>query len=62
MCVPQGGEGSLAGVSHVVIDEVHEREMDTDFLLILVREMLARLPHLRIVIMSATVETQLFSS
>lgn len=46
----------------MVIDEVHEREMDTDFLLILVREMLARLPHLRIVIMSATVETQLFSS
>jgi len=32
----------LAGVSHLVIDEVHERDLDTDFLLTVLRELMVR--------------------
>ena len=32
-------------VSHVIVDEVHERSIDSDFLLIILRELLRRRPH-----------------
>jgi hypothetical protein len=34
----------LEGVSHLVIDEVHERDLDTDFLLAVLRELMVRPP------------------
>ncbi|VVC92989.1 unnamed protein product [Leptidea sinapis] len=54
-------EGGLRGVSHVLVDEVHERDADTDFALILLRDMAHTYPDLRIILMSATVDTTLFS-
>ena len=30
----------LHGLSHVVVDEIHERDVNTDFLLIILRDML----------------------
>jgi HrpA-like RNA helicase len=36
------GREVLAGVSHLVIDEVHERDLDTDFLLTVLRELMVR--------------------
>ncbi|MGF1511164.1 MAG: ATP-dependent helicase HrpB [Myxococcota bacterium] len=46
---------SLAGVSHVLVDEFHERSVQADLALALVREVQASLrPDLRIVVMSAT--------
>ncbi|XP_022130411.2 dosage compensation regulator isoform X2 [Pieris rapae] len=53
-------EGGLRGVSHVLVDEVHERDADTDFALILLRDMAHTYPDLRIILMSATVDTTLF--
>ena len=41
-------------VSHVVVDEVHERSLDSDFLLVLLRDVLPHRPSLRVVLMSAT--------
>lgn len=35
-------EGELVGVSHVFVDEVHERDINTDFLLIVLKQLLAR--------------------
>lgn len=37
-----GGTGALAasGVTHVVVDEVHERNLDADFLLLLAKRLL----------------------
>jgi len=35
---------TLAGVSHVVVDEVHERDLDSDFLLTLLRRLLRSAP------------------
>ncbi|XP_041985514.1 dosage compensation regulator [Aricia agestis] len=55
-------ENGLRGVSHVLVDEVHERDADTDFALILLRDMAHTYPDLRIILMSATVDTTLFST
>ncbi|CAI5986589.1 unnamed protein product [Closterium sp. NIES-64] len=64
----------LAGVSHVVVDEVHERSLDSDLLLLLLRFALLQrnlaqqqgpgqenLPLLRIVLMSATADAHAFA-
>ena len=47
---------SLADVSHVVVDEVHERSLDTDFLLLLLRDILTKRKDLKVVLMSATLD------
>lgn len=55
-------ENSLQQVTHLLIDEVHERDRFVDFLLGVVRSRLPRFPHLRLVIMSAALDTNIFSS
>ena len=50
---------TLSGASHVVVDEVHERDAQTDQLLLLLRELLPSRPDLRILCMSATVQDML---
>ncbi|KAH9746579.1 DExH-box ATP-dependent RNA helicase DExH5 [Citrus sinensis] len=45
---------NLKGVTHVIVDEVHERGMNED--------LLSRRPELRLVLMSATLDAELFSS
>ncbi|KKY15602.1 putative dead deah box [Phaeomoniella chlamydospora] len=52
--------GSLQDISHIVVDEVHERSLDTDFLLALLRDALQDNPHLRVVLMSATLDAKAF--
>jgi ATP-dependent RNA helicase DHX29 len=52
----------LNEVTHLVIDEVHERSIDTDFLLIILRSLMIRRPGLKVVLMSATVDAQKFSN
>ncbi|XP_051984139.1 ATP-dependent RNA helicase DHX30 [Xyrauchen texanus] len=52
---------SLQGISHVVVDEVHERDVNTDLLLALLRSALKENPHFRVVLMSATGDTQRLS-
>ena len=54
-------EPPLQGISHVVVDEVHERDTQTDQLLLLLRELLPRRPDLKVILMSATVQAELFS-
>jgi HrpA-like RNA helicase len=45
----------------LVLDEVHERNISCDFLLGVLRLLLPRRPNLRLVLMSATVNVELFS-
>ncbi|RCI04879.1 hypothetical protein CU098_000104, partial [Rhizopus stolonifer] len=52
----------LDGVSHIVVDEVHERTMESDFLLIILKNLCAVRTDLKIILMSATVEANRFSS
>lgn len=49
---------TLKGISHVVVDEVHERDINTDLLLALLRSSLKKNPDLRVVLMSATGDNQ----
>lgn len=49
---------TLKGISHVVVDEVHERDINTDLLLALLRTSLNENPDLRVVLMSATGDNQ----
>ncbi|KAI0407444.1 P-loop containing nucleoside triphosphate hydrolase protein [Xylaria palmicola] len=51
---------SLADVSHIVIDEVHERSLDTDFLLSIVRDVLKQRRDLKLILMSATLDAATF--
>uniref|UniRef100_A0A914H0Z7 RNA helicase n=1 Tax=Globodera rostochiensis TaxID=31243 RepID=A0A914H0Z7_GLORO len=54
-------EHGLRGVSHVIIDEIHERDINTDFLLIVIRDMIRNNPKLKVLLMSATIDTTLFT-
>jgi ATP-dependent RNA helicase DHX57 len=52
---------NLRGTTHLVIDEVHERSEQSDFLLMILRDLLPKRPELRIILMSATLNAQLFA-
>jgi HrpA-like RNA helicase len=49
-------------MTHLVLDEVHERDLHSDFVLTVVRELLPLCPQLRLILMSATVDTERFVS
>ncbi|KAJ2850269.1 helicase [Coemansia brasiliensis] len=51
----------LTSVTHVICDEVHERSVDADLLLVLLRRCLERNKQLRIVLMSATAQCGVFA-
>eukprot|EP00434_Breviolum_minutum_P021929 symbB.v1.2.019357.t1/scaffold1564.1/size111405/8 len=53
----QQGLGALSKVTHIFIDEIHERSADCDLLLLLLRQIRTTRPDLRLVLMSATMET-----
>lgn len=57
---PEDVVAALADVSHVVVDEVHERSLDTDFLLILLRTVLKRRKDFKVILMSATLDASIF--
>jgi HrpA-like RNA helicase len=49
------------GVSHIIIDEVHERETLSDFSLVILKDILSKRSDLKLVLMSATLNANLFS-
>ena len=51
----------LDGVSHVMVDEAHERDILCDFLLVILRDLCKRRRDIRIIVMSATIDWQRFS-
>ena len=55
-------EPSLPGISHVIVDEAHERTADGDFLLMALRTLLRTRADLRVILMSATLDAALFTS
>lgn len=55
------GSDDLGDITHLVLDEVHERSIDSDFLLIVLRKLLEKRSDLKVVLMSATVNAERFS-
>ncbi|XP_010256331.1 PREDICTED: DExH-box ATP-dependent RNA helicase DExH7, chloroplastic isoform X1 [Nelumbo nucifera] len=60
------GDKNLTGVTHVIVDEVHERSLLSDFLLIVLKNLIEKQsthqgPKLKVILMSATVDSSLFS-
>uniref|UniRef100_H3DMF3 Putative ATP-dependent RNA helicase DHX57 n=1 Tax=Tetraodon nigroviridis TaxID=99883 RepID=H3DMF3_TETNG len=55
------GDAELSGVTHVIVDEVHERTEESDFLLLVLKDLMAQRSDLRMVLMSATLNAHLFS-
>ncbi|KIO25963.1 hypothetical protein M407DRAFT_236196 [Tulasnella calospora MUT 4182] len=51
---------TLSNVTHVIIDEVHERSVDSDFLLLELRELLKRNKTIKVILMSATINQKTF--
>ena len=45
-------------VTHIILDEIHERDKFTDFLLICIKQLLPKCPKLKVVLMSATADTK----
>lgn len=52
----------LSSVSHVVVDEIHERGVNEDLLLIVLKEVLAMRPGLKVILMSATLNAEKFAA
>lgn len=54
-------EAGLRGVSHVIVDEIHERDLNSDFIMVVLRDMVMAYPEMRLILMSATIDTNMFS-
>jgi ATP-dependent helicase HrpA len=52
----------LRGYDTIIIDEAHERSLNIDFLLGYLKQLLPRRPELRIIVSSATLETDRFAT
>lgn len=50
----------LAKYSHIIIDEVHERSVDSDVLCYLAKQLLINNSNLKLILMSATIHTTLY--
>ncbi|KAF2987961.1 hypothetical protein EK904_006235, partial [Melospiza melodia maxima] len=54
------GDSTLSTVTHVIVDEVHERDRFSDFLLIKLRDVLQNQNNLKLIISSAALDANLF--
>lgn len=53
-------ESGMRGISHIIVDEIHERDVNTDFLMVVLKDMVFNYPDLRVIFMSATIKTEMF--
>lgn len=57
-----GGQGTAFDeITHIIIDEVHERSIESDFLLIVLKSLIRERPDLKVILMSATVDAEKIS-
>ncbi len=52
---------TLDGISHIILDEIHERDILSDFLITVLKDLLPERSDLKVVLMSATLNADLFS-
>ena len=51
----------LSGYDTIIVDEAHERSLNIDFILGYLRELLPRRPDLKVIVTSATIDTERFA-
>ncbi|CCX31615.1 P-loop containing nucleoside triphosphate hydrolase protein [Pyronema domesticum] len=51
----------LNDITHLILDEVHERTIESDFLMVVLKRLLVKRKNLKVVLMSATVDAEKFS-
>ncbi|XP_072264096.1 ATP-dependent DNA/RNA helicase DHX36 [Pyxicephalus adspersus] len=51
----------LGNVSHIVLDEIHERNLQSDVLMAVIKDLLKSRPDLKVILMSATLNAEKFS-
>lgn len=51
----------LSSISHLVLDEIHERNLQSDVLLTIVKDLLDLRDDLKVILMSATLNAEKFS-
>lgn len=51
----------LSDVTHLILDEVHERSIESDFLMVVLKRLLVKRKDLKVVLMSATLDAERFS-
>lgn len=54
-------DSKLDRVSHLILDEIHERDIQSDFLITIVKDIIKVRKDLKIILMSATLNAKLFS-
>ncbi|XP_073514156.1 3'-5' RNA helicase YTHDC2-like isoform X3 [Phyllobates terribilis] len=54
------GDATLSTVTHVIVDEVHERDRFSDFLLTKLRDLIQKHPTLKLILSSAALDVNLF--
>ena len=52
---------SLDGITHLILDEIHERDIQCDFLITLLKDLVLVRPNLKVILMSATLNSISFS-
>ncbi|XP_069705785.1 ATP-dependent DNA/RNA helicase DHX36 [Periplaneta americana] len=52
---------ALKEVSHLVLDEIHERDVISDFVLTILKDVIPKRPDLKVVLMSATLNAEQFA-
>lgn len=53
---------TLQHSTHIVLDEIHERDLLSDFMMIILKDILPVRPDLKIILMSATLKPEQFKA
>lgn len=54
-------DASLSNISHLILDEIHERDVMSDFILALLKHVIIKRKDLKVILMSATLNAEKFS-
>ncbi|XP_011304588.1 ATP-dependent RNA helicase DHX36 [Fopius arisanus] len=53
---------ALRDFSHIILDEIHERNTESDFIITLLKQVLPKRPDLKVILMSATLNSESFAN
>lgn len=53
---------ALRNYSHIILDEIHERSVQSDFIITLLKTVIPKRPDLKVILMSATLNSEQFSA